>query len=267
MREIESNGLRYLQFETLPPEQVIHGVFTRRGGVSAPPWDSLNVGSTVGDRSEAVSENRRRMFQALDLPLTSRFDLWQVHAARIVLADQPRQGPPYPKADGVITDSDEVTLWMRFADCVPILILDPVRPAVGMAHAGWKGTVLKVASALIGKMQATYGSTPSELKAAIGPAVAGHHYPVGVEVVEALHRQWEQAADEFVRWEAGKPHLDLPAANAHLLRQAGVEQVERAEICTVCDKLDWYSHRGENGQTGRFGAAIALRADGSEGRG
>ncbi|MGA9532765.1 MAG: peptidoglycan editing factor PgeF [Anaerolineales bacterium] len=264
MVEIESNGLHYLQFELLPADRVAHGVFTRSGGVSQPPWTSLNVGSTVGDDPQAVNENRRRLFQALGRSPESSFDLWQVHAARVVRASEPRHGPPYPKADGVVTDSTDVTLWMRFADCVPILIYDPVRPAVGMAHAGWKGTVRQVVSALIHRMQVDFGSEPSDLRAAIGPAVAGHHYPVGADVVDALHGQWGDDAAPFLRWEEGTAHLDLAGANTHLLREAGVADIERADICTMCNLSDWFSHRGEHGQTGRFGAAIALRADAGE---
>jgi YfiH family protein len=266
MHEINSNDLRFLQFESLPADHVAHGVFSRHGGVSGSPWDSLNVGSTVGDQQAAVAENRRRLFQALGRPVESRFDLWQVHAARIVQADEPHLGPPYPAADGVITDSAEVTLWMRFADCVPILIYDPVRPAVGMAHAGWKGTTRQVASALVRRMQDRFGSDPTELRAGIGPSVAGHHYPVGEDVVDALRAGWRDGADPFLSWEGGVAHLDLPAANAHLLRMAGITHIEQAGICTVCSVSDWYSHRGENGKTGRFGAAIAIRAEPGDGR-
>lgn len=258
MRTIESGGLRYLQFDSLPPGELAHGVFTRHGGVSDPPWHSLNVGSTVGDQPAQVAENRRRMFSALGRTVESSFDLWQVHANRVVRVTSPSHGRPYPRADAAITDVPTVTLWMRYADCVPILIYDPDRPAVGIAHAGWKGTVLKVATAMIDSMRDAFGSVPSQLRAAIGPAIGRHHYPVGDEVVEALHSGWGSDADAFVQWDAGKAHLDLAASNAYLLRSAGVEHIERAEICTACATDDWYSHRAEGGETGRFGALIGL---------
>lgn len=258
MRAIERDGLHYLQFDSLPSDRVAHGIFTRRGGTSDPPWDSLNVGSTVGDDPARVAENRRRMFAALDRKVDSGFDLWQVHAARVIQVSSPRHGVPYPRADAAITDVPTVTLWMRFADCVPILIYDPDRPAVGIAHAGWKGTVLMVAKALVDEFRTAYASAPERLRAAIGPAIGQHHYPVGEDVIDALYGSWGRDGDRFLMWDADGAHLDLPAANAHLLRESGLEQIERADICTACELTDWYSHRAEDAQTGRFGAMIAL---------
>jgi YfiH family protein len=259
MRRLQHEGLQFLQFESIPSSQVIHGLFTRRGGTSKPPWDSLNVGSTVGDDPGAVAANRGRMFAALGRSSESRFDLWQVHQADIELATEPRHGSEPPRADGVITESPEVVLWMRFADCVPIVVVDPHRPAVGMAHAGWQGTAKRVAYALVQRMHHAFGSTPDELIAGIGPAIGQHHYPVGDDVLSAFESGWRRVPGSCFEWHDDVAHLDLAAANEHLLRAAGVQRIEQAEICTACHLDDWYSHRGERGRTGRFGAAIGLR--------
>ena len=253
------DGLSLLQFDCFPADTVAHAVFTRRGGVSQAPWHSLNVGATVGDRPEHVAENRRRLLTALDRSLDSTFDLRQVHSATIVVARAPRHGEPYPQADGVLTGSPEITLLMRFADCVPILLHDPQAGVVGLVHAGWLGTVRRTAEIAVQRMQALFGSNPEEVTAAIGPAIAGHHYPVGPEVVSAFEASFGTEAPGYLPAVNGAVHLDLPAANEGLLRLAGVGRIERSQLCTACHLDDWYSHRGERGHTGRFGAAIGLR--------
>src|SRR5512147_73184 len=144
---LESAGLRYYQFDIFPSE-LTHAIFTRRGGVSPSPWDTLNVGGTVGDEAARVRENRARSFKAVGRTLESMFDVWQVHSADFVLARSPRAPDEgYQKADIILTDRPEVTLYMRFADCVPILLHDPIRRVIGIAHAGWLGTVRGAARA------------------------------------------------------------------------------------------------------------------------
>ena len=127
------NGIRYYTFGIFPRE-VTHAVFTRQGGVSPEPWASLNVGGTVGDEVTRVRENRFRSFTALGRRIDSLFDVWQVHSADAVCADAPRDpGKELIQADIIFTDKPNVTLYMRFADCVPILLHDPKQGVVGLA--------------------------------------------------------------------------------------------------------------------------------------
>lgn len=255
------DSIRYLTFNLLDSLAIPHAVFTRRGGVSPAPWDSLNVGSLVGDQPECVSENRRRSFAALGRGLDSLYDVWQVHSADVVIADAPRHGAQHRRADAILTDRPEVTLYMRFADCVPVLLVDPVRNAVGLVHAGWQGTVKKVAAVAVTAMQERYGSRPETLLAAIGPSIGPHHYPVGEEVVAQVRHAFGEQAPALL--ESAHDHsgvqFDLWSANRLVLEQAGVQQIEVSAICTACHLEDWYSHRGEYGRTGRFGALIAVR--------
>ncbi|PKN92872.1 MAG: peptidoglycan editing factor PgeF [Chloroflexi bacterium HGW-Chloroflexi-6] len=256
------DGIRYLTFDLLS-EQVTHAVFTRQGGLSPDPWASLNVGGTVGDDTPRVRENRFRAFRALGRDPHSMFDVWQVHSADVVIATAPHDSIPRElKADGIITDNLDVTLFMRFADCTPILLYDPRHPAVGIVHAGWLGTVRKAASAAVAAMQAAYGSDPADILAAIGPSIGPDHYEVGPEVVEqATHAFGADASSLFHQNSGPRSHFDLWAANRLALRQAGLQEqnIETAGICTACNPQDWYSHRGQKGKTGRFGALIALR--------
>ena len=253
-----NNGVRYYTFD-LFPRTVTQAVFTRQGGVSPAPWDSLNVGGTVGDDRQRVQENRVRSFAALGRHIDSLFDVWQVHSADAVFAEAPR--PPeaeHAQADIIFTDRPGVTLYMRFADCVPILLHDPRKQAVGLAHAGWLGTVRGVATAAVRAMSQRYGSKPEDILAAIGPSIGPDHYEVGRDVVAEVERAFGMNAQALIDSHGGKTFLDLWAANRLQLEQSGVAQIETAGLCTACHLDDWYSHRAENGKTGRFGALIAL---------
>jgi len=152
-----------------------------------------------------------------------------------------------------------VTLFMRFGDCVPVLLYDPVHKVVGIAHAGWLGTVKKTVSETLKTMNARYGSQPRDILAAIGPSIAAHHYQVGPEVVSQVKQTFEENNSFLIKEKDGQTIFDLWAANQLLLEQAGVTQIENAGLCTACHPEDWYSHRAEAGLTGRFGVLIALK--------
>jgi len=255
---IHNNGIRYYSFGIFP-RTMTQAVFTRQGGVSPAPWDSLNVGGTVGDDAARVHENRVRSFSALGRTLGSLFDVWQVHSADAVHADAPRPiHEDHHKADIILTDKPDVTLYMRFADCVPILFHDPKKGVVAIAHAGWLGTVRGASSAAVQAMQKKYGSKPKDILAAIGPSIGVDHYEVGLDVISQVRQAFGPDAKRLVESRDGKTYLDLWAANRIQLEKSGVEQIEVAGICTACHLDDWFSHRAEKGKTGRFGAMIAL---------
>jgi copper oxidase (laccase) domain-containing protein len=156
----QQNGIRYFSFD-LFSDSITQAVFTRQGGVSPQPWDSLNVGGSVGDDPTRVAENRVRSFQLMGRQPASIHDVWLVHGTNVVHADAPRPlEKPSTQADILFTDKPDVTLFMRFGDCVPILFHDPKKHVVGMAHAGWLGTVRGVAEVAVRDMQEKYGSRP-----------------------------------------------------------------------------------------------------------
>jgi hypothetical protein len=251
-----ADGLRYFQFETLHTK---HAVFTRHGGVSPEPWGSLNVGGTVGDDLERVKLNRQRVFCALSLAPESIFDVWQVHSADVVCTHAPRpEGESIRQADVILTDKPDVSLFMRFADCVPILAHDPRNGVVGVAHAGWMGTLRDVANAMVTAMKTNYASNPADIIACIGPSIGPDHYEIGADVILQVMQKFGDDSDQVLKSVNGKIHFDLWKTNQLLLNRAGVNQVEVAGICTACHTEDWFSHRAEKGRTGRFGALIAL---------
>jgi YfiH family protein len=253
----QQNGLRYFQFDSLAAH---HAVFTRHGGVSHEPWASLNVGGTVGDEIEHVRKNRLLSFEAMNCNPESVFDVWQVHSADVAIGRMPRkQDEPYQKADIILTDQSDVTLFMRFADCVPILFHDPKKGVIGIAHAGWLGTVRDVAGETVRTMQKEYNSEPGDIIACIGPSIGPDHYVVRVDVVEHVTQLFEKDSGLVLQRQNGVVHLDLWGANQYLLKRVGVNKIETAEICTACHTEDWFSHRAEKGRTGRFGVLVSLK--------
>jgi YfiH family protein len=254
----QPDSIRYFTFSSFEEAGVKHAIFTRKGGVSPEPWKGLNVGGTVGDDPQRVAENRKRAFQALERQIDSLYDVWQVHSAEVASTDSPRPlNVPHLKADAILTDRQEVTLFMRFADCVPILLVDPSRKVAGVAHAGWQGTVKRVAQAAVQAMQERYGCQVENILAGIGPSIGAHHYPIGPEVADQVRMVFGAEAEALLPPCNGAVQFDLWAANRLILEQAGIRKIEVASHCTACDLENWFSHRAEAGRTGRFGALIA----------
>jgi polyphenol oxidase len=255
----QSGDLAYLTFPVFEEHGLIHGVFARTGGVSPAPWASLNLSTSVGDSLENVRENRRRALAALGVDFTSAYDTWLVHGTDVVFADAPKSldAPPV-KADILLTDRPDVTISMRFADCTPILLYDPVHRVIGFAHGGWQGTIRRVAAVAVQAMQEHYHSNPADICAIIGPAICVQHYPVGQEVSDHAQAAFGDAAAELFEPGNGQVHFDLWKANRFVLERAGVRHVEVSGVCTACDTEHWFSHRAEHGRTGRFAAYMAL---------
>ena len=256
----EIDGLRYYRFDIFS-NAVTQAVFTRRGGVSPAPWHSLNLGGSVGDDPAHVAANRIRVFQAMGCKPESIHDVWLVHGTDIVYADAPRPlDQPSAKADIIFTDNPEVSLFMRFGDCVPILFHDPKKKVIGIAHAGWMGTLRGVVGAAVEGMRSHYGSNPKDIVAGIGPSIGVDHYEVGAEVVAQFQEKFGAEADQMLQTRNGSAYLDLWASNSIQLQKAGVDQIQVSGVCTACHLDDWFSHRAEKGKTGRFGALMALQA-------
>jgi YfiH family protein len=252
--------VRFFTFESLNRPGLKHAAFTRRGGVSPSPWASLNLGGTVGDDRPRVLENKRRALAVAGRREESLHEVWQVHSADVLHAQAPRGQQALQQADAMITSNPQVTLLMRFADCVPVFLYDPLRQAIGLVHAGWLGTVRRTVVQAVGAMRDAFGTNPAELLVGLGPSIGPDHYAVGDEVVQAIRQSFGPLADELLTVCRGQVHLDLWLANRRLLEGEGVDSIEVSGLCTACHLDDWYSHRGEGGTTGRFGALMALSA-------
>ena len=259
MRRVNGSGPVYYRFEQWTDSRLTHGVFTRQGGVSEGPWASLNLGGTVGDNPLAVRENHRRVYQTLGLDEARACTVWQVHSADCIIVRGPVPNRRWlARADGMITDQRGLPLTMRFADCTPILLYDPVQHVAGIAHAGWRGTVAGAAVSALRAMQSAFGTRLQDVEAGIGPSIGPEQYQVGEEVVEAVRHTFGPLDGLVRRAVDGSAYLDLWAANRLALERVGVVHIEVAGICTASRTDEFFSHRAEAGRTGRFGAVIAL---------
>lgn len=306
MIEQQRESARYLQFhQLLSYFEVIHGVFTRHGGYSQPPYAGLNMSSGVGDRAEHVVRNRLLVLETLGLENYTCATLWQVHGADVAILDPDnetwddwRDDWPYRshtvdgrelwwtfrprrKADAIFTRQRGVALALSFADCVPIVFYDPVRHAIGIAHGGWRGTARGIVLAAVETMRSRFDSQPRDILASLAPSIGPCCYEVSEEV-RALYlgqqhfeptptgERYRDAVRESAvfsdRQRPGRPaptpHLDLWETNRNQLLMAGLlsEHIELPEICTGCRTDLFFSHRMEQGKTGRFPVVVALRA-------
>lgn len=259
-------GITLFQPECLSKyDNVSVSITGRHGGTSRPPFSSLNTSFRVGDDPALVLRNRARICAALDIGIDSIVAAQQSHGVNVVVVCQEDRGrgalswdDAIPDADALITNCEDVVLLMTFADCVPIVLYDPVRVALGLVHAGWKGTVGGIVGEAVGSMVKAFGSDASQIVAAIGPAVGPCCYEVGPDVVEAAR---SPGLESFTLTATGRVILDLWEANRVQLVRAGLREsnVEVAAVCPACRTHLFFSHRGEGGQTGRFAAVAGLR--------
>jgi len=241
------------------------GFSSRRGGVSGEPWGSLNCGLHVGDRDEDVAENRRRVAEAAGFDFRRWTCAEQVHGVDVAVVTEADAGAgrlsradAVASKDALVTDAPGVMLNAFYADCVPIWFVDPANRAVGIAHAGWRGAVADVALETVRAMTRVYGSDPSEMLAAIGPSIRGCCYEVDDQVARHIPAGSEsiKASDS-----PGRYLLDLAIFNRQKLTEAGIltKHIEITQYCTSCRTDLFFSHRKENGRTGRMTAWIARK--------
>jgi purine-nucleoside/S-methyl-5'-thioadenosine phosphorylase / adenosine deaminase len=269
----------------------VHGFSTRQGGVSTCYGGrTLNLGVTQHDTRNNVERNRELFLEAVGArqedgmpwPLVQ---VRQVHSSLVQRVSAAPRGPI--ACDGIITNAPGVLLAIKTADCVPVLIADVKRRAVGAFHAGWRGTLARVAEKGVGEMRRDFGSVPRDLRAAIGPCIRRCCYRVGADVRAQFESQFPYADELFEEvldahaLHVGYPmlflnqrapghgdlgpeiHLDLAEANQRQLQDSGLhaDRISVLEGCTACDTTRFFSHRAEFGKTGRMMAVIGIRPE------
>jgi polyphenol oxidase len=246
-------------FASFHDPAIRHGVSTRTGGVSTGPYSSLNLGASVGDRQEAVLENRARLARSLGFRPDRLVTTPQIHGKGVLVVDeQTAQTALQTRADILVSREPGFLLMQRFADCVPLVLWHQRAGVVGVAHAGWRGTAIGVAGAAVDAV-AELGGEPSGLRAGIGPSIGPCCFEVGQEVVDQIPGATEASS----LGPNGRPYVDLWEINRRQLVAAGVpeDRVEVAGVCTRCQADTFFSHRALGFPAGRFGAAIGLAAD------
>jgi YfiH family protein len=244
-----------------------HGFTTRLGGVSAPPYDSLDLsGSSPGAGAanrDAIAENTRRLHRALNCNGHRQIAVRQVHGAAVHVAHgAPSDLDPPVAADALVTSRPGLLLIIRVADCVPVLLSAPGGRSVAAVHAGWRGIIAGVLPAAVSALASAASCPSAAIIAAIGPCLSVDYFEVGPEVAQAftgaglsqvlrpsLHASPANA----------KPHIDLRAAARAQLERAGIpaQSIDESDRCTYRDQAEFFSHRRDRGTTGRMAAAIA----------
>jgi polyphenol oxidase len=259
-------GLRALAWPVFDPLPVDVLVTTRHGGVSAGRYATLNLSFAVGDDAANVRENRRRVAAALGAPLDAFVFAAQVHGHRVAVVSAADRGRGALAADDAIGPTDALVtaepgtvLAVLVADCVPIVLYDPATHVLACVHAGWRGTVARTAQAALAAMR-SLGTLPRDVVAGIGPSIAPGAYRVGEEVADAARDAFGERAETLLRPAGpGRWLFDLPAANRHGLRTAGVpdSRIHTAATPTGPDPGLFFSHRAER-PCGRFALAARL---------
>lgn len=264
----ENGAEQYGTFSIFPKELVVHGLSTRFGGVSKPPYDSMNLALHVGDEEMDVVENRRRFLGLLGMDFERLTTPEQVHGDNIMRVGEAEAGrgrfsyaDSIPATDALMTDVPGIPLMLCFADCTPVLLFDPVHRAAAIAHGGWKGTVRSIAAKTVRAMAEAFGTHPKDCLAAIGPAIGPCCYEVGGEVAEEFRKAFPRFADKIISDRDGKICLDLWQANRLQLAEAGLlpENIDGAGLCTACNARTFFSYRAEGPTTGRIAAVMAIR--------
>ncbi len=263
-------GVSYITFPSFEKTGLVRHLFsTRQGGVSQGVWASMNLGLSRGDNPVHVLENYRRIcFVAGTYPGDTVFSQ-QVHGSRILYVDQQDRGkgliqPVEMEAvDGLITDRPQVALVTFHADCVPVFFLDPVRRVIGLAHAGWRGTVAQISAKMIDTMVREHHSRPEDILVGIGPSIGPCCFEVGPEVEAEFERAYPEDTALVVR-PAEKPDkrmVDLWEANRLSLQKSGVprDNITMPDLCTACHPDYFYSHRKMGNQRGSQIALLELR--------
>jgi len=245
----------FLRSELLSSHGAI-GIFSLRyGGISPSPFDSLNLGSGLGDDEENVAHNLDTLISAASLPRTPHRAL-QVHGVDILVCRG--QGKPHRDQSDILIGVDGAAVAVRVADCVPVLLADPEAGVIAAVHAGWRGTIAQATMHAVKAMQ-QHGAKPERMLACIGPCIG----PCCFEVDDTTANGLSQCCDgarRFIHRVGNKAHANLAGINARQLRCAGIPQphIEQIPACTYCDEQRLYSWRRDGKQAGRHLAVVAL---------
>ena len=268
MIERHLNSLPLWFFENfLNHREIYHFVSTRTGGFSSPPYAALNLGFHVGDNPGMVLKNRERLAAAMKIPLDNFTTARQVHDNNVEIITEALRGRGAANfdtavyaTDAMVTATPNICLMVLQADCVPLLFFDLKKKVIGVAHAGWKGTVRMVAQNTVKLLKEKFNSLPDDILVGIGPSIGPCCYEIGPEVIIQIAKAFNNKKECINETSDGKSYFNLWEANKMQLVQSGIPEknIEIAKICTFCDHTVFFSYRHQQRETGRFGAGIML---------
>lgn len=259
-------GLNYYTIPQFDNSKLVKTCFTGRlGGSSSGSYRSLNLGLKTNDNVDDVLENYIKIGKELNISMDQMVFSDQVHQDNIKIvtkndAVRPFEDNPVKNTDGIMTNEKGVALVSFYADCVPLYLFDPIKKVIALVHGGWRGTVSRIASKALTKMEEEFGSNPEDCLAAIGPSIGKCCFEVDGQVAEKFNKEFTNI-DSFVFSKGCNKYLiDLWKANRIDLEEKGLlrRNIIYSQVCTMCNKDILFSHRGDNGITGRMAAIIQL---------
>lgn len=261
----------YFTFTALSAVPFIkHGFSTRLGGVSTGQFTSMNFDEKVMDAYDEpanVEENFRRMAESIGFDVNSVVLSKQVHKCNIRLVDISDRGKglfiprDYDEIDGLITNKANVTLVTKYADCVPLYFVDPVKKAIGLTHSGWRGTVAKIGKKTVEEMAKAFGSNPQDIIAVIGPSICRDCYEIAGSTVNEFIKAFPEGVDNILTpKDNGRYLCDLWEANKLVLLSAGLQapNIHISGVCTSCNSDILFSHRKTQGKRGSLAAFLTI---------
>ena len=258
------NGVPFLSYPMLEETGIVHhGFSTKLGGVSKGCWATMNISTTRGDDPEDVEENQRRIARAIGVKPEDMTFTNQTHTTNVAVVRAEDKGRRFMETDGMITNVPGICLVTFYADCVPLLFLDPVKKVVASSHSGWRGTVNRMGQVTVEKMQKEFGCDPKNILACVGPSICQECYEVSEDVIDMFRANFRESEYDrlFYAKENGKFQLDLWKANELVLTDAGIrpEHMAVTNVCTCCNPELLFSHRASKGKRGNLAAFIALK--------
>lgn len=262
------SGIWSGKFSSFPNHIVNHAISTKFGGTSKNEYSSMNLAMHNGDQLERVIQNRILFCKANQFDYKKIITAEQVHGDEILYVDEKNAGSGYDSyesalkhTDALITNCKGIPLMLFFADCVPVLFVDPIHKAIGISHAGWKGTAQKIAQKTVLKMMDNFGTNPAECLVGIGPSIGACCYEVDCYVSDKFELSFGDRVKEILTPEKDKWKLDLWKANIIQLIDIGVkiENIDHSNVCTNCNSEVFFSYRADKGKTGRIAALICLK--------
>ena len=237
-------------------KSIVQGFTTRHEGISRPPYNSLNLGMNTDDSPHNVEGNRSILARAFGIPHERLVTVRQTHSCDILAIDEANEDYSHfleIEADAIITNQPGVMIGVTTADCVPLLLLDPVNRVIAAVHAGWQGTASRITEAAVQAMQSIFKSRPRDIRASIGPCISPCCYEVDITVKEGFDNHntpWEPVAEASGQ---GKWRLDMALANRIQLEEAGVPcaSIQTSGLCVCCHRELFFSYRRDAGDTGR----------------
>lgn len=262
----EIQDFKYLTFPSLEKhENLFHCFTTRLGGVSEGQFASMNIGFGTGDKEENVSENYKIMAEKLNIKIEDIVETDQTHTNNIRYVTEKDKGramkePDYTDVDGLFTDKKNIALMTFHADCTPLFFYDPVKEVIGMAHAGWRGTLQNIAGEMVKAFINDFNCDAANIKSVIGPSLGSCCFEVDKDVADMFITA-DLKYKDFMKIKGEKYHFDLWEINKYNMIKEGMKEsnIEISGLCSKCHNDLLFSHRGQKGKRGLMCGIIMMK--------